>query len=223
MMNYTAIIQNYGATRQKNWPAILAGLKHCPPQRLIVWNNDPDVDLFDLPLDFGYDVQWIHSSHNSLLGYMASVVLAETDLVFKQDNDLAMGEAAIERLLEVSSRIPAIVTPCAMNLGKDGTRPYTSGSALPKEGPCDVAIGRVWACQRKALVGGLKLMLEENIQPGNANDILFSLASQCYFLPVPYENLDEGGIGLCLDPTHYEQRNEMAKRLREGRCEQANG
>ncbi len=213
MVKYTAIIQNYGATRQKNWPAILKGLADYPPERLIIWDNSDSLDLFG-----GWvPVHIIRSSVNHLLGYVAAAVLAETELIYKQDNDIALPGDSIRQLIERASESPAIVTPLGNNLGADPERPYTRGTAARAPGPCDIVIGRVWACQRRALVGGLTWILE-NGNPDHANDIVFSLTSTggCTYLPVPYTNLDEGGIGLCLGAGHFPQRDAMAARLRPG-------
>ncbi len=217
-MRYTAIIQNYGATRQKNWPAILDGLAEYPPELLIVWDNDATsplpVEYFDM---CGFPVHYIVSSVNHLLGCIAAVVLAETELILKLDNDLAIPGRSIEQLLEKASTTPAIVSPCASNLGADRARPYSYGYAARAPGPCDIVTGRVWASQRRALMGGFMWILE-NGNPSHAADIVFSLASAagCVYMPVPYTNLDEGGIGLCLHPEHFKQRDAMAIRLRNG-------
>lgn len=215
-MNLTAVVANFYEERQKYWPQIREALKQStrPPDKIIVWNNDVRFHHGRCP-----ESHWIDSTENTLLGRYAAIFLCETDYVFVQDNDLVIRPQTIERLFAVArDHQDKIVGVAGCRLGWEdyyagGNRLYTSAKWI-QEGPVDVVLGRCWLAHRKALAPGFARILSENINPGRADDIFFSMcAGGGIVVPCEYTNLDEEGKGLSHEPQHFEERDEWARRM----------
>lgn len=224
-MSLTVIIQNYYEERQEYWPQIYRGVMQTStvkPDRLMIWDNMRVQSMYSrCRLLTPYHV----TSYNTLLGRYAAILLAATDYVFVQDNDLVVGPDTIERLFSVAQKNPEKIVGIAgcrlaYQRADSGAallplpeQPYSKATWV-KEGPVDVVLGRCWLAHRKALAPGFSRILSENIQPGRSDDIFFSMcAGGGIVVPCSVTNLDEKGVGLSHEPQHFVERDEMARRM----------
>lgn len=215
----TAIVQNYFEERQKYRELIWDALRGNTPQleRIIMWNNRFYPGSYDAD-----DIFLIESDRNTLLGRYAAALLADTEYIFVQDNDLVIGPDTISRLLAVAQKHPDKIvgsSGCILGLGD---KPYSSARWVA-EGPADVILGRCWLAHRKALVPGFTRILSEGIYPGRCDDIVFSMAAGGgIVVPCEIRNLDEESVGLSHAPEHFEQRDAMALFIRGAHRAEAN-
>lgn len=208
MADYTLIIQNYYLARQKYWPQIAASIDKWthPPAARLIWDN---AKLIDWPAHV------IRSSRNTLLGRYAAALVCETDYIVVQDNDLLLGPQTVKQMLQAAVANPdKIVGAFGSKLARSSPHPYTEGRAVAS-GPCDIVLGRAWACHRKALIPGIHKILTENLYPGRNDDILFSMAGYGGLVVEGCEwiNLDEEGQGLSHDRHHFEERNQFTRKM----------
>lgn len=215
-MKYTAIIQNYYEERQGYWKKIWYALQDSKvqPERIVIWDNWPYSGQTPTPY-WDKRLTIYRSIDNALFGRYAAALLAETEYIFVQDNDLTVGPETIGLLLEAASRTGKIAGTQGCDLDLESTTPYLHRKFVA-EGPADVVLGRCWAAPRKALLPGIKFCIENNVQPGRCDDLVFSMASGGgVVVPAEYHNLDEKGVGLSHEPGHYNERDRMARRLLE--------
>jgi hypothetical protein len=202
-LEFTAIAQHFYEGRRKYLPSIVQSWRDAGSFGEIVWYNQQDRALMG-----------IASTFNTLLGRYAAALVADTEYVFVQDDDLLVEPRTIERLLKTASDFPEkIVGVKGMNLARGTDKPYSGGQATV--GACDVVLGRAWACHRQALLPGIELILKHNLQPGRSDDILFNMANRggLAIASPEYINFDEEGVGLSHEPQHFEERDAMALRL----------
>lgn len=207
----TVVIQNFYECRQKHWPQIFNALESAgiPQEQMLVWNNH---DEWYFPAT--YRGRLVESSFNTLLGRYAACLVADTPYVFVQDNDLTVGPETIAALYRQAQLWPwRIIGVAGCLLNRDSDRPYFNAQWV-REGFADVILGRCWMAHRLALAPGISYILKENINPGRADDILFSMcASGGYVVPATITNLDEEGVGLSHEPDHFKERDAMALRM----------
>lgn len=212
-MTVTAIVQRYYRERDPYIVPILRSLasQTYPPVRVILWNNAINKQT-EFAEEWPFKLHVIYSQHNTLMGRWAAVLLAETEYVYIQDDDLLMGPATIERLLAVSRQhFGTLVGPFGMNFGSDPEKPYTSGRRI-HEGPADVLLGR---CLLASKAHFLKRLAMAAVEPmGRCDDIKVSTAPPAMNYAVPgirFTNLDERGVGLSHEPEHFDERNTAAR------------
>lgn len=161
----------------------------------------------------------ISSTSNTLLGRYAAALMSTTPYIFVQDDDLEVGVDTVRDLVTAAAANPtSIVGVTGRDLALSGDEPYTGGWAVAA-GPADVVLGRCWAAHKAALLPGIGHIMYHNIQPGRADDILFSLAGKGLVIEAnpgnAINNLEEHGVGLSHEEDHFKERNQLAKRWRE--------
>lgn len=179
-------------------------------QRAIVWNNNPDlhiqipeVDCINSSIDFG-----LYTRFNA-------AVLAETDAVLIQDDDLIVPEETIEALYAHWLREPGVIH------GTQG-RTIRAGryQASDTFGAVDIVLTRCLIVHREICLEALKYQPHFRNTKGDGDDIVLSAAAysrtrrknRAY--PLPYENLEEPHA-ISRRPGHIENRTGIARRCTE--------
>lgn len=208
---WTAIVQHYYPERREYLDDIIASIREASPSEIIIWDNSTTLHAPEL----GATV--IRSSRNTLLGRYAAALVAETDIVYIQDDDLVVEPETIRCLVETAAEArDAIHGISGCNLSKDYPETPYSKARWVNQGSVDVVMGRAFACSRSALSAGLSKILHEGVVPGRSDDIWFSMQTRAFVIPnATFTNLDERGIGLSHDPQHLSERDAMARRLLE--------
>lgn len=210
-MKVMAIVQRYYRDRREYlWP-ILRSLdaQTLRPERVILWNNFRERgEVIHFP---GLEVHEVHSSVNTLMGRYAAIVLADSEYVYIQDDDLIMGSDVVGKLCAASAKFGgALVGPFGSKLAHSD-KPYREGRRV-QEGRCDVVLGRCFAASRASLL--MRLARADLKSFGRCDDIVMSMAGEAYAVPnCAFTNLDERGVGLSYEPQHFDERDAMARRL----------
>lgn len=209
----TAIVQTYYPERREYLGRIFQSLcaQTQPPDDIIIWDNSNSLDLTEFSIEDGKICpKIIRSNFNTLTGRYAAALVAETQLVFVQDDDIIVGPDTIKVMAEAAMKRPTkIIGAFGSRLNTKTDKPYTTGRAVI--GECDVVLGRVWCCDRRALVPGLELVLRWSIQLGRCDDIIMSMAGGGGFVvSTATTNLDERGVGLSHEAGHMAERDRVA-------------
>ena len=202
----TAVILNYWENRRKWLPEIVR-----PYKKVIVWNNDSTVTIPGA----------INSSKNygSWSRYIAGLC-ADTEWVIFQDNDLILDECNIEKLYLFCKEHDNCIAGYYGRQLIRSQHPYIQAKILENiqeavEG--DIVVGRLSMMRRdfipKVLEFGANI---ENI--GSCDDIVASFANKKhgnknYIVPLTIAEIPTEGQGLCNQPDHYVNRDEMCKKL----------
>jgi Glycosyl transferase family 64 domain len=210
----TAVIQRYYSERLSYIRPILKSLSESSvvPEKVILWNNFPESSKeLEFPfLDFPrLNFHIIHSSVNTLMGRYAAILLAETDYIYIQDDDLVLASDVIEKLLAAAKTYAgARVGPFGMDFGPDPEKRYTSGHAA--SGYVDVVLGRCCLASRRSMLSRLTAT-SDFIPFGRNDDIFMSDGGSVAVSGCGFTNLDERGVGLCHEECHFPERDAAAR------------
>jgi hypothetical protein len=220
-MRITAIIPHFFTERLRNLSMAIESLRASaptPPIEILVWNND--VPLMPGIAD-GASV--IQSPRN--IGCQArflAALMARGDYVLFQDNDLRVQRRTLENMAAWAEHIPNSIISLdgyAIPVGAGyGARRAVSGVTEPER--ISVTLGRLELMERALL---LRLLADFPYGDGaRMDDLELSAAAaragiECWVVPTGadsgYVNLPTGGVGACLTPDHYEERDRVYRRL----------
>ena len=210
MIPFTAVVLHYYDSRKKYLKRILETLQRAEPQEIILWDNSgQNWDAGSLP---GATV--ITSERNTIMyGLYMAALLAKTDIVYTQGDDLVMQPEDVKKLVIAAKLYKgSICGPCGVNVDISAPEPYNTRRPVLK-GPCDIMVGRVTAFHKSAIMPGLAWSIETGTDLGRCDDIIMSMVGRGQAVRVPFESLDEEGIGLSHEPDHFPERNAMVRRL----------
>ncbi len=209
-MRYTVIIQNYYEQRQGNWPAILEGLVNSSvrPERVIIWSNLP---MGKLSQYAPFKITYINASENTLMGRWAASFLVTTPYVFIQDNDLAVRPDTIETMAGLVTPYN-IVGTSGLRLNRESEDPYSEGD-WNSDKP-DVALGRAMFMQAN-MARHCAIVITDFGHPLRCDDIVASMegAVRVAIAKTKVLDLPEGGVGLCREKEHWNERNAVSRAM----------
>lgn len=221
-MKYTAIVQHYYKSRRPYLDQIVDALaaSSMPPSELIIWNNEENQHLAVDPSRAKMPTTAINSSKNNLMGRYAAMLLATTDVVFVQDDDLLVQPKTVERLIEAWKRNGSIAGHVGANLDRGSPSPYSSAMWVPGQVGVDISVdivlGRCFVGYRLDFIPGMQKAIALG-NPGRCDDIHFNMCNDWSVVARVSGNgddgivdLDEHGEGLSHDPSHFIERDRYA-------------
>lgn len=222
-MKTALVIPHYHANRIRNVEHTVrqAQMWKVRPDEIIIFNNNPDYSL--RYQDIAKNITVINASRNfgSSVRYgIATVCFA--DIVVFQDDDLLLSDNAFGNLVDAVKQHPQSIVGMIGGDFKKGV-PYREKTHVV-EGECHFILGRVSAMRRELLLQGLSLIYQHTELKDackNHEDIPMSVANvlaghKNRTIPLDFQELDDGGVGLEKHGNHYTLRDSILKAVAEG-------
>lgn len=224
-MKVTAIVLSHYKEREKNLIRIIEDLRNgiVKPDSIVVINDNPDILPYRSP-----GVIYVNISHNTnpIVRFSFATVL-DSDYFLFLDDDLTVEKKTLKYLVENAKINPnSILGFEGSSLNKDSDDPYTKGEEVSRVSIPTVTdiIIRTYFVPKKALFHALKLRTTEpNLPLKSIDDVLlclgYSLCGKGRSIVIPLKNmsgvkeLDFGGVGQCIDKTHYINRDATCRYL----------
>ncbi len=202
----TAILLSW--KRVQNMPDIVAEVASWRRvDEVLVWNNNPETTLSFK----GATV--INAGRNfGCFARYGLVGLAANQIIWFQDDDIALDEDQFERVFAAFEKDPTRIYGCQGRNVVDGAY-----SPKPVYGPCDIVVGQAMLFHR-ALTRHIHALLARHDIPTDEDDILFSLACPGPHFAVNVEPVKEIGWddehALWRRPGHFEARQRQIDVMR---------
>jgi hypothetical protein len=214
-MEYGVVISHYYEERRDNLDKIMKEAnqwKNNGP--VVVWNNSPDTVTGPVR------VEVVNSPVNSMIGrYLVPLLYPATEYWLFQDDDVMVTEDTAQTLISNAMKWNGIwIGVEGRNVAALSPTPYKDAMGVrvardDREIKAADIVLRVMAGHRTCVLEGLERVLMLGRDPGRCEDMVMTFGRAAVCGGVDWINLPEGGVGMCLDPEHVEERDGMIKQL----------
>lgn len=220
-MTIATIILTHYPERANNLKRIIGDLQTgtVVPDKIYVWNDCPNMKRDPR-------VHWIESSQDLPVSRRFALgMLTGCDYCFFIDDDLTVNKQTLENFVTYAEMRPNAILGVEGNINAYDPNPYTKGGTIYRGEvlvQVDIII-RTYFVPTKALPYLFLMRLKYNFPEQSIDDVALCLGykyegkGECWVIPVTPETdvkeIDDGKVGQCMKPGHYENRDYVCKYL----------